>query len=294
MIRRFYDTLYKSKRKIGAIESLKQHRRLLLLRSLLSQCAILTIFVGCGSGRELALVENGDVIGIDISHRALAEARDIERRVLLVVGDALQLPFRDGIANQVVISETLEHLSQPTQALDEICRICAEEANLIVTFPNALSIWGFAKQALELLLRRRVTASNQPIDTWFTLSSLKALLAARFEFISVQGAWYFPPLGKDMATIESEPLAEVMKRLVGIDVLLGRILPSLGHVVGVKAVQHRIQEPHSQLEKVYLDPKCKANAKNSNQATLRPKLATANDPPKVTRQTKEIAAGKCK
>ena len=242
MIRRFYETLYRSQRRIGAVECLKQHRRLLLLHSLLSRSAILTVFVGCGSGGELGVVENGQVVGIDISSRALAEARGLDVRFSLVLGDALQLPLRDGIADQVVISETLEHLPQPTQAVNEIYRICAQEANLVLTCPNELSLWGFARKALELMLRRRLTASNQPIDAWFTLGSLKALLAARFETDSVQGAWYFPPLGKSRSTIESGHLAEAMKRLIGLDILLGRFLPSLGHIMGVRAMPLRPQK----------------------------------------------------
>lgn len=87
---------------------------------------------GCGPGTitlDLAeLVAPAKVVGIDIEPgmvdqaKVLAEERKINN-IEFRVADILKLPFADDSFDRVFTSAVLEHLSEPTQALEELCRV---------------------------------------------------------------------------------------------------------------------------------------------------------------------------
>lgn len=87
---------------------------------------------GCGPGTitlDLAdLVAPGQVVGIDIEPgmieqgKVLAEERNVDN-IEFRVADILKLPFTDDSFDVVFTSAVLEHLSDPSQALEELCRV---------------------------------------------------------------------------------------------------------------------------------------------------------------------------
>ena len=231
-IKEFYNSLWASVR-LNPIEVVKQQRRLLLIESMLSESPRHTIFVGCGMGDEISLVTSGESVGIDTSRVALAAAKKNHPFAMFVLADAHHLPLRAGTADQVVLSETLEHLVWPERSISEILRICEGDAKFVLTTPNWFSLWGVARKIAQFVLRKRLTAAYQPIDNWYTIYSLKRLLESRFRIISTRGAWYFPPLGRGNAAIKSEKLAQIMKRMILCDVHLGKVFPYFGHFLGM-------------------------------------------------------------
>jgi len=103
--------------------------------------------VGCGFGGFCIKMagQGADVIGLDISLRAIREALDFARqtgfrsRISFVIGDANFLPFRDQSCEVLVCSETLEHIENYEQAFDELVRTTEKGGHLYVTLPNLLS-----------------------------------------------------------------------------------------------------------------------------------------------------------
>ncbi len=88
-----------------------------------------TVFdAGCGEGfvhNHLAARLGAGVTytGLDRSPEALAEGRDRGSPASLLRGSLLELPVTGGSFDLVVCTEVLEHLAQPEQALDELCRV---------------------------------------------------------------------------------------------------------------------------------------------------------------------------
>jgi len=85
--------------------------------------------VGCGAGRYtrafLHYRPDLQVYGCDISHVALAEARqaDPTGRIEYKLGDALNLPYEDAGFDIVVLFDVFEHVTDVGKAADEVARV---------------------------------------------------------------------------------------------------------------------------------------------------------------------------
>lgn len=87
-----------------------------------------TLEVGVGTGHNLAFYPpGGRVVGIDVSPRMLARAREKARAtaggVSLVLMDAAHLAFRDGVFDSVASTCVFCSVPEPGNALREIARV---------------------------------------------------------------------------------------------------------------------------------------------------------------------------
>ena len=87
--------------------------------------------VGCGLGllKNYLDIDNSKVnkyIGLDVDGK------------IDVHGSVYDLPFKDEIFDTVVMSEVLEHLEHPLDALREVKRVC--KSRIILTVPNPYSV----------------------------------------------------------------------------------------------------------------------------------------------------------
>jgi SAM-dependent methyltransferase len=106
--------------------------------------------LGTGGGRHAyeVLRRGGHVAALD---RDLAELRRVAGLVtamadageagagggaLVLAGDALRLPFRDGAFDRVIVAEVLEHLPDDEAALAEIVRVVRRGGTVAVTVPR--------------------------------------------------------------------------------------------------------------------------------------------------------------
>jgi SAM-dependent methyltransferase len=97
---------------------------------------------GCGTGRALPYLRDavgpaGLVVGLDLTPEMLYEAR---RRhpaaaTVLVLGDALRLPFRSGAFDVVLAAGLISHLADPEGGLRELGRVCRPGARLALFHP---------------------------------------------------------------------------------------------------------------------------------------------------------------
>jgi ubiquinone/menaquinone biosynthesis C-methylase UbiE len=116
--------------------------------------------VGCGAGNILEKVPLGNLFGIDISSFILTKARQkLSEKADLFQADAQNLPFKDRVFRQVICSEVLEHLLDPSASLREIERILNHQGIAVISVPNELWINRIKKVLISLgifdwLLRR--------------------------------------------------------------------------------------------------------------------------------------------
>jgi ubiquinone/menaquinone biosynthesis C-methylase UbiE len=102
--------------------------------------------VGCGTAhftRWLAAT-GGVAIGLDRSPGMLSDARRRGKADLLVLGDAQQLPLRDGGVDLTVLVTTVEFLDSPLLALAECARI--SERGLVLVVLNRWSAGGLSRR----------------------------------------------------------------------------------------------------------------------------------------------------
>jgi SAM-dependent methyltransferase len=95
--------------------------------------------VGCGVGETMRFVPDGlTVTGIDLAPVHCAKARAAGEHA--VCGDlAMPLPFRAGVFDAALCSDTFEHLVDPLGLLSEIHRVLRPAGLLLCHVPNEFS-----------------------------------------------------------------------------------------------------------------------------------------------------------
>ncbi len=108
--------------------------------------------LGCGRGRHThALYYHGALhaVGLDLGFADVLETRKgfeqapdlsahaVQRRFDLLVGDALQLPFKPSSFDRIICSEVLEHIADYQTVLDEIWRLTKPGGKIGISVPRA-------------------------------------------------------------------------------------------------------------------------------------------------------------
>lgn len=113
--------------------------------------------VGCGTGHFTRWLPTQGVftVGVDRAPAMVSEFHMLDPTLPVMIGDAHQLPVRDGAVDVVMLVTTLEFLDQPTVALTEAIRVARH--GLILLVLNRWSLGGFSrrwgKQTSGTLLR---------------------------------------------------------------------------------------------------------------------------------------------
>lgn len=99
--------------------------------------------VGCGVGffsRAIAKKAK-KVVAIDILESSIEIARDFNsvNNIEYIPGDLFALNFPNNTFDCIIFLETIEHVDNPTQFLQEFYRILKPDGYLILSTPNALS-----------------------------------------------------------------------------------------------------------------------------------------------------------
>jgi demethylmenaquinone methyltransferase/2-methoxy-6-polyprenyl-1,4-benzoquinol methylase len=91
--------------------------------------------VACGTGDlSIALFENigARVTGVDFCRPMLERAARKESRIAFVEGDALQLPFGDGVFDAVTIAFGLRNLASVEEGLNELRRVLQPNGHVAI------------------------------------------------------------------------------------------------------------------------------------------------------------------
>lgn len=99
--------------------------------------------IGCGTGRQVTFplgAQGYSVIGLDTDEASLAVAQkeNTFESVRFMHGDSEHLSkhFKQGHFDAVILSDILEHLSDPEKFLRELSELLASHAILLVSIPN--------------------------------------------------------------------------------------------------------------------------------------------------------------
>jgi SAM-dependent methyltransferase len=157
--------------------------------------------LGCGQGHVLRylvdknLISSANISAIDQSKTAVEFVKNHLPDADLRVGDIYRLDFPDDFFQICLLMETIEHLTEPRVALEQILRVLAPGGILYVSFPNFLHLPWLAVRLLSDLLHKPNWIVRQPIDKIYTvLGVIRLLKRAGFQFESGIGSGYGPPV----------------------------------------------------------------------------------------------------
>lgn len=136
--------------------------------------ARLVLDAGCGPdpgvGSLLAQRPRTVVVALDIGlgtvRLARAKAALAGLPLLAVVGDVERLPFRDGVFDAVVCDDTIEHLPDDTEGLQQLRRVTVPGGTVVVATPNRWSA-----QVLARRLRDRKAGRRHPRSHYYAAES---------------------------------------------------------------------------------------------------------------------------
>lgn len=131
------------------------------------------IEVGCGIAPHCLAAKlnpkSTEVWGLDWAENLISELKKYCPEVNYIVGDARNLPFKDGYFDYLVIGEILEHMESPQDFLKEMFRVIKEGGTLALSTPlddnGGISpeehIWSFNENDIRELL----TLCGKDIET---------------------------------------------------------------------------------------------------------------------------------
>ncbi|MHA1361529.1 MAG: class I SAM-dependent methyltransferase [Candidatus Freyarchaeota archaeon] len=104
---------------------------------------------GCGAGRhtmEASKWHSSKFVAVDRSLSELkrlkyvldlmAEKGELNGNVVLIVGDVLQLPFKDEAFTKIICTEVLEHLHEDVRGMEEMVRVLKNHEEMVVSVPT--------------------------------------------------------------------------------------------------------------------------------------------------------------
>lgn len=100
---------------------------------------VLDVASGEGYGSALMADTACSVTGVDVSRDAVAHANaayPAKRNLNFIEGSCAKLPFNDATFDVVVSYETIEHIEEQQEFLDEIKRVLSPSGMLIMSSPN--------------------------------------------------------------------------------------------------------------------------------------------------------------
>jgi len=150
-------------------------RRLEIFQSFVPR-SVTVLDVGCGRGRCSAALSRAGyrVVGVDISERAVAEARAAVPEAQFHVQDlGSPLPFPDASFGAAFMTDVIEHVFDPPTVIREISRVLSPGGQLLISTPYH----GLVKNVLIALFRfDRHFDPQGPHIRFFSRSSLTHLL----------------------------------------------------------------------------------------------------------------------
>ena len=169
------------------IRWIEQRRVKTILHFLEAQPEDRVLEVGCGAGNVLEQIPSKRLHGIDLSPYLLKKSKKrlAQLPTRLLQTNAGQLAFADGQFAKLVCTEVLEHVPDPRRVVQEMARVAAPEAVLVISVPNEGWIDRVKNVILGLRLGRWLLrgdktdgyhSPDQMTDAWHLHRFDKALL----------------------------------------------------------------------------------------------------------------------
>ena len=148
-VRDHYDSIYSTYESHDP--TIGKRLRKILSYAQFANKTVLDVAGGTGYIGQYVMKMGGTYINLDVSSGMLSLAKkklgDLKGDYLLALSDVHAMPLRKEIADVALISEVLEHVTNPRKVIREVLRILKPEGIIIVTNPNPY--WGLIQWIAE-------------------------------------------------------------------------------------------------------------------------------------------------
>lgn len=167
---------------------------------------------GCGGGwlSRVLFPYECEVVGIDVSRSLISGAKRAVPTVYFIVGDCMNLPFRDGTFDAVISIAALHHVDV-RRGLKEVRRVSENSCSLILMEPNKLN--PLSAIGRKLFPMETHTMGEEP----FIPAQLRSCLALQgFKIKLVRYLFFFSfPLARMLKILNSSAIPDFLVFLVG-------------------------------------------------------------------------------
>ncbi len=135
---------------------------------------------GCGTGWLASILNKiGHTTGIDLSDKAIENAKRISPETKYISADVFEHKFSKGSFDVLVSQEVIEHLDDQEKYIGLSADYLKKGGYLIMTTPNAFNFTNWTEEQLNAW-------NMQPIENWLTQKQLKYLLSPHFEILEMK------------------------------------------------------------------------------------------------------------
>lgn len=150
--------------------------------------------VGCGTGLIMEKIKGGvrEIRGIDISPNMLARAR--ARKLNVIEGSALDMPFQDNTFDVSYSLKVLPHIKEIKKAISEMVRVTKNDGNIVMEFYNPISLRGIRLLIRYYLFPLKINNNVTEADLFNRIDPpwrIKKYLPDNVEIVDTRGVMIF-------------------------------------------------------------------------------------------------------
>jgi SAM-dependent methyltransferase len=202
---RYWET-WQSTKSITQWSQIRAEAILTLLRGLeLKQPNILDL--GCGTGWFTErLAAFGSATGVDLSLKAMAEAKEQLSKATFLGGDLFEVDLPRGHYDVVVSQQVIAHVVDQARYVERAASLLRPRGHLILTTPNRFVMDRLGDLGWE-------PTPPEHLEYWLDGKALRRLLRPRFEILRFTSILPIGRLGL-LRIVNSEKLNGALRRLV--------------------------------------------------------------------------------
>ncbi|MFH1369139.1 MAG: methyltransferase domain-containing protein [Elusimicrobiota bacterium] len=188
---------YKALHQGGRMQRFWHANKITLIKNIVNfRNSDVVLDAGCGSGNLCFSLSEicKEVDGIDMFEDAVKFAEKIKKRkgfknCAFSAASLDKIPYEDGYFDKVFMTDVIEHLHDPDEALEEIKRKMKKGGQLVIVTPNYSSYWENMEEFIDMLNIIPKLKDNQHINQYNT-GNLKELLSKHGFTTEKTGTFY--------------------------------------------------------------------------------------------------------
>jgi SAM-dependent methyltransferase len=167
--------------------------------------------VSCGRGMLLKAAEvyyGCQTYGLDISDRAIHEAKKNTSSLSLLIANGEFLPYKNGTFDYVTCIGSVEHFISPQKGLEEMIRVCKDGGGMCLVLPNyyyLLNIINVFFHGDHLIGHHQINEKLDTLKGWYRFLRRNGLTGLNV---------YQDKGGSQPPLFESKSLVRIMRRLI--------------------------------------------------------------------------------